>query len=628
MANIAVLLPREYMKEQVEKIAAEEGLDLLMTRVINNSDALAAARNAISLGAQVVIARGLQAVMIREYATVPVVEIILTAQEIGLLVTRAKKQLGMDRPKIALIGFKNMICDMTHFNEIFDIDLITYYVEHAGDVEACVSQAVAQAPDMIIGGDMVEACMEQYNIPFMFFHSTEDCIRNALQIAKQVSYAVDTVSMNTAQFNALGETTSQGIIRIDNEHRITAMNKVAEQFLGSVKHHAEGKLIEEVLLGIEPSQIDSVLTGRRDIFSSTMRIHGQAYRYMIAPIQFDQTMSGALITLSTYTQLISGEQVQKSMLQGYVAATDFSMIKTTDKAMRRNITLARQYAASSYPVLIQDEPGYNKEIIAQCIHNNSSRRSMPFVAVNLSGLNDQEQLETLFGVFNGSSEERAGLAENSNYGTIFINQIENLSPFCQYQLYRLIRHQPILCGGDTKIKVFDVRVIAGTRTDLLLMVKNGSFRSDLYYAIAALSLNLVPIRQRPGDIMKLVEHNLKQFCKRNNVYLTISQEAMDTLCNFTWEGNEIQIENFLERLFISTTKREIRREYILKLLQELYPEVEEIDGHSTRVIYQSPEAAKIQQALNDCGGNRQLAAQKLGISTTTLWRHIKKYGLL
>lgn len=179
-----------------------------------------------------------------------------------------------------------------------------------------------------------------------------------------------------------------------------------------------------------------------------------------------------------------------------------------------------------------------------------------------------------------------------------------------------------------KNRILDVRLIAGTRTDLSVMVADGRFRGDLYYAIAGLSMELVPVRERPGDIARLINGYLQDFCTRNACYLKLSEGAMKVLCDYSWKGNEIQLENFCERLFLTTTKKVIDEGMVRHLLEILYPEVEEVDGEKRAVVYQAPEARKLIRLLEECGGNRRLAAQKLGISTTTLWRRLKKYGIV
>lgn len=627
MANIAVFVPREYMLKQVERIAGEQNLDLLMARVIDNSEAVAQAREAIEKGAQIVVARGMQALSIKKYTNVPVVEIVLTAQELGLLMTKAKKMVHKEHPSIALIGFRNLLSDVTYFNEIFNVDLTVYYVDEPEEVENMVSQAVEKKPDVVIGGDLVGISMEKYEIPYMFFNSTEDSIRIALQVAAKMAYAVDVEKLSNAQFATVTDTMLQGVIKIDGEHRITAVNRTAEQYFRKGQDDMIGHHLEDELREVEVEGIDAVLSGQRDMYSTTVRIHGVPLRYIAAPIQYDGKIDGAILSFSRLSggSAQAENQVKKGYMQGYVAAVDFSDMKTSDKRMKACIALGKQYAASRFPVLIRDEMGYNKERMAQCIHNNSSRRSMPFISVNLSGLDGQEQMDVLFG---GYGDDSPGIVEQSNLGTLFINEIEKLSPFCQYQIYRLVRHRQIICGDVLKTRILDVRLIAGTRTDLSVMVAEGKFRSDLYYAIAGLSMELVPVRERPGDIARLINGYLQDFCTRNTCYLKLSEGALKVLCDYSWKGNEIQLENFCERLFLTTTKKVIDEGMVRHLLEILYPEVEEVDGEKRAVVYQAPEARKLVRLLEECGGNRRLAAQKLGISTTTLWRRLKKYGIV
>lgn len=616
MAKIAVLLPREYMLDQLNTVLEENPKlreDVLLAKKIETADAIEEARAAVDQGAHIIIARGVQAKMIHDYLKIPVVEVVLTTQELGLLVQEAKKVVKKNNPRIAIVTFHNTVGDITYFNELFGVTLVPYYPLDVEEMEQMVEEAVKDGADLIIGGDRVERVVKQYSVPSLFSLSTEDSIRNALDIAEKMSYTADVEKELNAQVETILDTAFNGVVKIDKEKNILIINRMMEELLKKKASAVTGKKLSEYI-ALEDEYVDRVLDGRQESCLTSIQIKDTPLMVMIAPIKLDDEISGAIVSCHKLKNVINPktQTVQEMYLSGYVAKSYFERFYSKDNKMKETMELAKKYALSKFPVFICGEDETECSQFAQSIHNNSLRKNFPFVSVNCAHLNDEEQIEAL---------------EIGKYGTVYIREIDKMSPNCQYQLFKAVSNHGALLNDVDRTKQYDIRLIASSKKDIHLLVAEGKFRDDLYYAISALSLNIPPLRKRPKDIEYLVKQYLKNFKEDYSRYLNIDQDAMSRICAYSWEGGVTQLEAFCERLFLSAEKKNIDGAMVAALLEILYPNVERIDGVEKLVVYKQPEAEELTLLLEKHHGSRSKVAKELGISTTTLWRKMKKYGV-
>ncbi|MDD3222604.1 MAG: sigma-54-dependent Fis family transcriptional regulator [Clostridia bacterium] len=627
MAKIAVLLPRNYMLEQLETVLEEKADlrdDIIVTKTIQTSDAIEEARKAVDKGAHIIIARGIQAKMIHDYLKIPVVEVILTTQELGLLVLEAKKIIKKENPRIAIVTFKNTLGDITYFNELFQVTLVPYYPSDVEEMEQMVAEAVKDGADLIIGGDRVEHIVKQYSVPSLFSLSTEDSIRNALDIAEKMSYTADVEKEFNAQVETILDTAFNGVIKIDRDKHILIINRMMEDLLKKSASDMTGKRIGEYV-DLEDDYIERVLEGRQESCLTSIQIKDVPLMVMIAPIKLDEEITGAIISCHKLKNVLSPkiQTVQEMYLSGYVAKNYFEKFYSKDRKMKDTIELAKKYALSKFPVLIYGEDETECSQFAQSIHNNSLRKNFPFISINCAHLNETQQMEALF----GNQDSEKGYLESGKYGTVYIREIDKLSPACQYQLFKTVSNHGALLNDVDRTTFYDFRLIASSKRDLKLLLNKGAFRDDLYYAINALSLKIPPLRKRPKDVEYLVKQYLKNFKEEYSRYLVLSEDAMQKLIGYSWAGSITQLEAFCERLFLSAEKKNIDGAMVSELLESLYPEVQSIDGVEKLVVYKQPEAEELTALLSKYNGNRSKVAKELGISTTTLWRKMKKYGV-
>lgn len=620
------------MLEQARNVIREDELDIDILKVIKTSDSVYEARQAVEQGAEVVLARGVQAAFIRQYTNIPVAELTLTGQEIGLMIASAKKKVPDKKcPQIALIGFKNMFSDTTYADELFDIRLKFYDITAIEQAAEKVDLAIQEGADVLLGGDTVNALAAQKGIPAQFIDSTEESIRSAIGVAKKMILTAEAEKNFTAQFETVLDNSYNGILEIDENKEIMIVNRAGEELFHKKASQLEGTALEKVIPELEQRYIDDVLSGKRDSFMTSVYVAGVPMMLTAAPIQYENKIRGAIISLyrNASVRKNDADELHSYYLKGYVAHAHFSDIRITGKEMEYCVELSKMYALSKNPVLICGEDGTDKEKLAQCIHNNSSYKAGPFVAVNCSGMTEQMQVDRLFGNPDAEDESmKKGALAIGDHGTIVISEIEKLSLLCQYRLYRAIRYDSLIQNDLERSQTLDNRIIAVTGADLYQYVEQGRFRQDLYYLLNSLTVEIPPLRKRPQDIRAIVEDCRVRFTKRYARFPKIVEDAMEALAGFGWQGNEIQLESFCERLFLTSPKKTITSDYVYFLLDTLYPVKERISEDGTTVIYQHPEAARLTELLEKHQGNRSAVAKELGISTTTLWRRMKKYGVI
>ena len=301
-------------------------------------------------------------------------------------------------------------------------------------------------------------------------------------------------------------------------------------------------------------------------------------------------------------------------------------------------TLIGRVAAVNSAVLITGESGTGKEMVARTIHYNSPRSSKPFVAINCGAIPEQLLESELFGhvkgSFTGAVASKAGLLEMAQGGTVFLDEVAEMSPLLQVKLLRFLQDHIFRRVGGTEDIEVDVRIMAATNKNLTQMIQHGTFREDLFYRLNVISVELPPLRDRWEDIPLLARNFLELFAARaGRPVMGIAPEAMEILMAYSWPGNVRELENVIERAVALTTADEVRVESlppsvrrpppppVLPLL-EVPPE-----GLDLEQVVADLEKNLMQDALQKSGGVQTKAAQLLGINFRSFRYRAKKYGL-
>jgi DNA-binding NtrC family response regulator len=298
------------------------------------------------------------------------------------------------------------------------------------------------------------------------------------------------------------------------------------------------------------------------------------------------------------------------------------------QTMQDVLELAARVAPLDTTVLVYGESGTGKEFIVRLIHDQSPRAAAPFVSINCAALTETLLESELFGhvrgSFTGAVRDKAGLFEVAGAGTIFLDEIGEIAPTVQAKLLRALQEREIRrVGGERSIKV-NARVVAATNRDLRAAVDAGTFREDLYFRLGAFVITVPPLRDRREDIPPLVHNFLSRAASRMKKDVSsVSADAMTALMNYRWPGNVRELEHAVERAVILANNPNVR-------VRDLPPEVTQksrVRSGDDTLDLQQQEQVMIERALERFGGNRRKAAEALKISTVTLWRKMKQYGL-
>jgi len=308
----------------------------------------------------------------------------------------------------------------------------------------------------------------------------------------------------------------------------------------------------------------------------------------------------------------------------------FNNIVGTSKAIQKSIELARKVTETDTTVLLTGETGTGKEIFAQAIHQESKRKQKSFVAINCSAFSkdllDSEMFGHKAGSFTGAHNDQKGLFEEANNGTIFLDEIGEMTLDLQVKLLRVIETGEFLKIGESKPTKVNVRIIAATNRDLQNEINAGHFRQDLFYRISVFQIHLPALWERISDIELLANYFLKIYSTRNNKKINhISNDFLESLKHHPWNGNIRELKNIIERSVILTSGDTLD-------LDSLPQEFHQITLHSKQSQLSafdlaSAEKIHIQKVLNYTNGNKTRAAELLNIALTTLYRKIEEYKI-
>ncbi len=424
---------------------------------------------------------------------------------------------------------------------------------------------------------------------------------------------------------------NEGVFTVDMAWRITSFNRAAERITRTTRGEALGKACCEVFHA-NVCEKDCALrqtfhTGKPVVNATAHIINRQGHR---VPIRISTAiLSGAdgkvIGGVETFQDLSQVEQLQKQLENRYT----FEDIVGRSPAMVRLFEILPHIADSSSTVLIEGPSGTGKELFARAIHNLSPRRRKRFVAVNCAALPDTLLESELFGhragAFTDAKRDKPGRFALADGGTIFLDEIGDISPALQVRLLRVLQDRIVEPLGAVEPLPVNVRVVVATNRNLAKLVKSGRFRDDLYYRIRVIHLTLPALRQRREDIPLLADHIVAKFNRLQGKDIAgVSVEAMARLMEHDFPGNVRELENIIEQAFV------LCRGGIVDL-HHLPPELRV--GPRTSAESFSPmrlrtmEKLLITEILQRRRGNRKLAARDLGIDASTLYRKIKAFGI-
>jgi transcriptional regulator with PAS, ATPase and Fis domain len=310
----------------------------------------------------------------------------------------------------------------------------------------------------------------------------------------------------------------------------------------------------------------------------------------------------------------------------------FGRIVGTSSAITQLHDVLRRVAPTDTRVLITGESGTGKELVAEMLHTNNPRSSGPFIAINCGAIPRDLQESELFGyvrgAFTGADRDKIGLLESADRGTVFLDEVGEMSPETQVKLLRFLEKGEINPVGSGRARTVSVRVIAATNRDLGEAIRSRAFREDLYYRLKVVPIHLPPLRDRREDIPLLAQNLLEELVRKiGSKVHTISPHALDALAEYDWPGNVRELKNVIERALIFADDGIVDLEH---LPEELFKRhVAHVADSESNEIAPLDEIEKkyILEVLERLGGNKLLTARHLNIATTTLYRKLRMYGI-
>ena len=429
------------------------------------------------------------------------------------------------------------------------------------------------------------------------------------------------------------ESISDGVFTVDLEWRITSFNRAAEQITGIPRKEAIGQRCSDVfrssMCEADCALKETLRTGRPIIGKSGYVITSDGERI---PISLSTAMlrdrRGKLIGGAETFRDLSELEALRQELEGKVRVGE---LVSHSPLMQRLFDVLPAIAASPSTVLILGETGTGKELVARTIHSLSPRKDGPFIAVNCGALPDTLLESELFGyrsgAFTGATRDKPGRFALAGGGTLLLDEIGEISPALQVRLLRVLQDRTYEPLGATRSEIADVRVIVATNADLALLTHQGTFREDLYYRVNVVRLELPPLRKRKEDIPLLVDKTIERFnrLQRRSVQ-GLTPEALSLLMAHDWPGNVRELENVIERSFVLCRDTYIDIAHLPEELRTHGGPASAAPG--LKHAHHALEAQSIRTALKRNHFNRLATARELGIHKTTLFRRMKKLGIV
>ena len=644
--KIVFISPYKKMADLFSEVCQEFNKNI----IVKIGDLESGAKKAIALeeqGIDVIISRGGTAIAIKKKVfNLPVVEIQIS----GFDLIRALYKIREKTKKAAIVGFYPFTYGVEGLGSIIDMELkvITlkeswykqpYYIKKK--LEAMKRQNY----EWVVGDNISVEIAEQLGINAVLVESGKEALMQSILEAERVAEIRRNELEKTKRIKSIIDFAYEGIINVDQNGIIDTFNPQAEKIFKKEPYKVIGKNINKIFPEFNFSKI--IKTGQR-IEGKFWTVGDIKIVANIIPIKINNEVIRFVITFQKVSQIQRIEQKirKKIYLKGNVAENKFEDIIGQSKIISNLKEEAKSYAQVDSPVLLYGETGTGKELFAQSLHNYSARKDKPFVAFNCAALPENILESELFGyvegAFTGAKRGgKMGFFEQAHEGTIFLDEIGEISQDIQARLLRVLQECKIRRLGDDRVIPVDVRIITSTNKNLNKLVKENKFRRDLYYRINVLNLKLPNLKERREDIPLLTKFFIKKYqYKFKKEIGGISEESMDILKSYNWPGNIRQLENIIERLIVRTRDHYIMPDLVKEVMEFfdddkiMYVNNSNLESESNRgendlnipLIgnLEDIERVIIKKIIKNEKGNKTAVAKKLGIGRTTLWRKMRK----
>lgn len=587
----------------------------------------------------VFLSQGGTALLMEEMLSKPVISITISVVDYVQALNKAKSY----GHKVALVSYDCPLLkeleSLAQLTPDFDFSVFSY--SNKDDFQEQINKVFSLKDHTVIGlGGCTCDHVQKHGVDYVMIKSSRENIRSALMAAKNIIDLNYKERLTANRVTNILNYSSEGIFCVDKDGNIPIMNFAAERIFNV----AQADVVGKPLASPEVPKIFRDIYGDGSFLVNETVVSGES-AFMVNRIQLsiNRRIEETLVTFQSISDIQSLERKSRNALRnaGLVAKKSFADITYSSQAMHECVLRARQFGSTDAALLIEGETGTGKELFAQGIHNSSPRSKGPFVAVNCAALPESLLESELFGYTSGAftgarKGGKAGLFELAHNGTIFLDEIGDISPMIQSRLLRVLQEKSVLRVGGDRILDVNTRIVAATNKDLLGMVEKGDFRSDLYYRLNLLNLNIAPLRERPEDIETLACYFL---ATKGSMYglesgKRLSARTLDMMREYDWPGNVRELENFMEKLLILQPLESNLDYAAMKLLAERTQRSRgcadttgQDDAPGMLTIHVSSlkdmENEIFNKMLDRMGGNQTRVARRLGVSRVTVWKRLQ-----
>ncbi len=560
----------------------------------------------------VFVAAGSSAKLLSRVVEKPLIEISVT----GFDILHALKTATHFSSSVAVFTYPEQIHHLvaTLDDLAMQVKTIVYDYEEIPKLEKTMDELLHLGIQTVIGPSLIVQMAQRRGMNAVFIYSN-DSVKRALDQAVQVGKINLLEAERVKRFETILDFTYGGIIAIDAGGKVTAFNPTAEKITGLDRKMALGKPLGKLfpnskfarIVHLKEPEINQIVSlGDRRIIANHV------------PILSEGILTGAVITFQDFAAIQEAEAEIRSKLfsKGFLVKTGLEDIHGRSPAIRIAKNEARLFASSNATITILGETGTGKELFARGIHRASPRADHPFVAINCDAFPMTLLESELFGydegAFTGARRGgKKGLIELAHRGTLFLDEIAEMPIALQTRMLRVLEEREVIRIGGEKIINVDIRVIAATNKDLWALVCKKRFREDLYYRLNVLVLRVPPLRERLDDIPLLTTLFLDELLPQMPAKQIRAIAHHPCLRRHPWPGNIRELKNLMERFAVLTPAYPDADSLLSSLLQP----------HNTDECVGAEELVRV---LSESGGNRVVAAKKMGISRSTLWRKIRR----
>ncbi len=615
---------REQLMPVVVALAPRADIEVIDAPV---GAALEVARDRLRQGSvDAFVSAGANADLLRNGLNAPVASIRISGFDLFQALQKARRV----SPRIGIVTYDRVLPELDTFRELLNIELAQYTYRTPLDAREKIETLSRQGFEIIVGSSLAVGIAESMGLKAVLAYSSAGILEgfeNGLELARMARLEASRYE----QLNGVLHNLQEAVLAVDLDHRVIALNPPMQRLLSSGLAPVLGRRLDE----IEPD------LSLRSTLDSGVEERGQAHRFSQrdwivnrTPIREHGDLVGAAITLYDARQIQEADvtlRIQQRRQQTGARYT-FDTLIGRSAAFRKAVGGARRFANTDLTVLITGESGVGKELFAQAMHNASARAGKPFVAINCASFPESLLESELFGheegAFTGARRGgRRGLFEAAHTGTLFLDEIGDMPASLQTRLLRVLQEREVTRLGATAPIPVDVRIIAATHQPLTQLIADKRFRQDLFYRISTLRLAVPPLRDRRDDIAELARLRLGDAMRAVGLGWNV-ERAIAPLLPFLlahlWPGNVRELENVVQRLAVFFVQFANPEDIPLDELRSECPELfEQAAG-----LRKEPEALRerVIEVMKECKGNRRKAAEKLGVSRTTLWRLIQQFG--